>query len=175
MDILSDFGIRVKELRLRSGMSQEVLAYRVGIDRTYLSGIERGERNVSLLNIERIAAALNVTVSYLFSDERFSAKAAYVKKDFQIPFSKRFVYHIDYENKIVAWQVNGVLSGKETESLGNTLLAAFSLFKKGEARALVDHMFLAIEKCSILQQEFFMFIRNDFIFMHRFDMEPLWA
>lgn len=139
LDILADFGTRVRELRLRSGMSQEVLAYHAGLDRTYLSGVERGDRNVSLRNIERISAALNITVSYLFSDERFSTTPAYVSKDFQTPLSERFAYHVDYENKIVAWQVNGVLSGQETETIGKTLLMAVSYFNKGEVSAFVDH------------------------------------
>lgn len=139
LEILADFGIRVKELRLRSGISQEVLAHRSGLDRTYISGLERGDRNVSLVNIEKIADALNITISYLFSDERFTPIAAYVKKDFQIPFSERFVYHIDFENKIVSWQINGVLNLQELKSLTNILLGAVSNFKKGEVDVFVDH------------------------------------
>jgi len=72
VDIRSEFGIRVKELRARSGISQELLAERAGLDRTYMSGVERGERNISIVNIEKIAAALNVSIEYLFSSERFS-------------------------------------------------------------------------------------------------------
>ncbi len=53
MDIRSEFGKRVRELRARSGMSQELLADRSGLDRTYISGVERGERNISLVNIEK--------------------------------------------------------------------------------------------------------------------------
>ncbi|SFM51376.1 Helix-turn-helix [Paenibacillus sp. 1_12] len=120
-------------------MSQGILAYRAGLDRTYISGVERGERNISLHNIERIAIELNITVPYLCSDERFYSEAAYLRKDFEIPFSKRFVYNVDYENKIIAWQVNGVLSGQETESLGKTILSVLSHFRKGEVRAFVDH------------------------------------
>jgi transcriptional regulator with XRE-family HTH domain len=48
-------------------MSQEVLAYRAGLDRTYISGVERGERNVSIVNIAKIAKALQVPVGYIFS------------------------------------------------------------------------------------------------------------
>jgi len=76
MDIRSKFGQRVKQLRSRRGMSQELLAHRAGLDRTYISGVERGERNISLVNIEKIAAALNVSVAYLFSEERFSTTPA---------------------------------------------------------------------------------------------------
>ena len=61
------FGKRVRELRLTRGLSQEKLAHRAGMHRTYLGGIERGERNPSLKNIQAIAVALNVTLSELFS------------------------------------------------------------------------------------------------------------
>ncbi|MGO4119072.1 helix-turn-helix domain-containing protein, partial [Rhizobium ruizarguesonis] len=64
MDIRAEFGQRVRELRARSGMSQELLAYRAGLDRTYISGVERGERNISIVNMEKIAAALQVSMGY---------------------------------------------------------------------------------------------------------------
>jgi transcriptional regulator with XRE-family HTH domain len=53
-------------LREKSGISQEAFAHECGLDRTYISGIERGRRNVSLKNIERIAEALEVSLSELF-------------------------------------------------------------------------------------------------------------
>ena len=56
----------MRELRERRGMSQEQLAQRCGLHRTYVGGIERGERNPSLINIGRIAAALGVEVGELF-------------------------------------------------------------------------------------------------------------
>ena len=65
--IKKQFGDRVRELRLSKGLSQEELAFRVSIHRTYIGGIERGERNPSLKNIAAIANALGVTLSELFS------------------------------------------------------------------------------------------------------------
>lgn len=59
------FGKRVRELRLATGLSQEALAHKAGIDRTYMSGVERGVRNPSLKNIARIAKALDVGVAEL--------------------------------------------------------------------------------------------------------------
>ena len=64
-EIQRRFGKRVRELRLARGLSQEELAFRVGIHRTYLGGVERGERNPSLKNIAAIAEALGVTLSEL--------------------------------------------------------------------------------------------------------------
>ena len=58
--ILKAFGNRIKAIRLVQGISQEQLGQLAELDRTYISGIERGLRNVSLINIERLAAALNV-------------------------------------------------------------------------------------------------------------------
>lgn len=60
------FGRRVRELRDTKGLSQEAFAEECGLDRTYISGIERGKRNVSLENIRVIAKALNVSLSRLF-------------------------------------------------------------------------------------------------------------
>lgn len=65
-DITVRFGARVRSLRKRAGLSQEEFAAKCQLDRTYMSGIERGKRNVALRNIEAIANALNLTVSKLF-------------------------------------------------------------------------------------------------------------
>jgi transcriptional regulator with XRE-family HTH domain len=63
--LLQNFGDRVRALRLDLGVSQEKLALDCGLDRTYISGIERGKRNVSLVNIHRLADALGVPASDL--------------------------------------------------------------------------------------------------------------
>lgn len=63
--ILKQFGNRVKILRRKNNWSQEELAKKAGLHRTYIGSIERSERNVSLINIERIAKALKVKISDL--------------------------------------------------------------------------------------------------------------
>ena len=65
--ILVRFGARVRELRKIRGVSQESLALASDLDRTYIGGVERGERNVSLINIYRIADGLRVTPKELFN------------------------------------------------------------------------------------------------------------
>jgi transcriptional regulator with XRE-family HTH domain len=60
------FGRQVAELRRRAGLSQEALAFESGLARSYLGGVERGQRNISLINICRLAAALQVKPSQLF-------------------------------------------------------------------------------------------------------------
>lgn len=67
-DILERFGERVRELRSAQGYSQETFAHAVGLDRTYIGGIERGERNVALRNIARIAQTLGISISQLTKD-----------------------------------------------------------------------------------------------------------
>ena len=64
-DILSRFGKRVRERREALELSQEAFAGKCGLDRTYISGIERGVRNLSLRNIEIVANALGATISEL--------------------------------------------------------------------------------------------------------------
>jgi transcriptional regulator with XRE-family HTH domain len=63
--LLVRFGHRVRDLRRGLGLSQEAFATACGLDRTYVSGIERGRRNVSLRNLAALARALGVTVSEL--------------------------------------------------------------------------------------------------------------
>ncbi len=65
-DIRERFGDAVRDRRETLGMTQEDLAEKASIHRTYVSDIERGSRNVSLINIERLAAALSTSMSGLF-------------------------------------------------------------------------------------------------------------
>lgn len=66
MDIKIWVGRRVKELRNKLGISQEELADLVGLYRTYITSVECGRRNISIVNIEKLAKALNVTLSEFF-------------------------------------------------------------------------------------------------------------
>ncbi|WP_218627440.1 helix-turn-helix transcriptional regulator [Caballeronia sp. dw_19] len=67
--LIKEFGAQIRYLRTAAGLSQEEFADTCGLDRTYIGGIERGERNPSLKNILRIADALNVPVRSLFECE----------------------------------------------------------------------------------------------------------
>ena len=66
--ILKRFGKAVRAKRNELGVSQEEFADMCGLDRSYVGGVERGERNLSLVNIERIAKALKISLSELFRD-----------------------------------------------------------------------------------------------------------
>ena len=67
--ILIDFGIKVRESRKKIGLSQEQLSFRADLHRTYIGMIERAEKNITLLNIEKIANALNVNMKELFNEQ----------------------------------------------------------------------------------------------------------
>lgn len=64
--ITEEVGKRIRELRNKTGLSQEKFAAKIGMDRTYFASIELGKRNVALKNIEKIANGLDVPLSNLF-------------------------------------------------------------------------------------------------------------
>ena len=64
-DVLAKFGTRVRERRLLLGLSQEELATRAGVHRTYIGMVERAEKNVTLRNIDRLAHALELPIDQL--------------------------------------------------------------------------------------------------------------
>lgn len=61
------FGQRIRELRIKKGISQEALANLAGIDRTYIPGIENGKRNVSIIIIEKLAMVFEISLSELLN------------------------------------------------------------------------------------------------------------
>ena len=66
--ITDKIGNRIRELRSRTGLSQEKFAQKIGMDRTYFASVELGKRNISIVNIEKIANGLDVTLSEFFKD-----------------------------------------------------------------------------------------------------------
>lgn len=71
MDVKLKIGQRIKELRINAEMSQKDLAYSADLDRSYIASIENGQRNVSIVNIEKIAIALGLSLKELFNDDEF--------------------------------------------------------------------------------------------------------
>lgn len=67
-DLRLHFAARMRAVRLSAGLSQEALAEACGLHRTYIGSVERGERNISIDNIERIAVSLGVAPSALLGD-----------------------------------------------------------------------------------------------------------
>jgi transcriptional regulator with XRE-family HTH domain len=71
-DVFVRFGKKLREIRESRGVSQEKLAEMAYLHRTYVSSVERGKRNISLLNIERLAKALGVSLQELMPDNQKS-------------------------------------------------------------------------------------------------------
>lgn len=66
--ITDKIGNRIRDLRSRTGLSQEKFAQKIGMDRTYFASVELGKRNISIVNIEKIANGLDVSLSEFFKD-----------------------------------------------------------------------------------------------------------
>lgn len=71
MNIKEKVGKRLKELRSTKGLSQEKFAFECELDRTYIASIEQGRRNISILNIEKIAKAFDISVTEFFNSKIF--------------------------------------------------------------------------------------------------------
>jgi transcriptional regulator with XRE-family HTH domain len=67
MDLCSVIGTNIRKLRAANGLSQEELAFRAGIDRSYLSEVENGHKNLSVNLLDQIAAALGVGIGDMFA------------------------------------------------------------------------------------------------------------
>lgn len=66
--ITTEIGKRIRELRVQAGLSQEKFAQKIGMDRTYFASVELGKRNISIVNIEKIANGLEISLSELFGN-----------------------------------------------------------------------------------------------------------
>jgi transcriptional regulator with XRE-family HTH domain len=71
MNVRSKIGCRIKELRGKNEMSQKDLAYSSDLDRSYIASVEKGNRNISIVNIEKIATALGVSLQFFFANDQF--------------------------------------------------------------------------------------------------------
>ena len=71
MNIKLKVGQRIKELRTKLGISQEALANRADIDRTYVTDVENGRRNIAIENLEKLILALDVSISDFFNSTEF--------------------------------------------------------------------------------------------------------
>jgi transcriptional regulator with XRE-family HTH domain len=71
VDVKTKIGQRIKQLRETANMSQKDLAFMAELDRSYIASVENGQRNISIVNIEKIATALGVTVKEFFNNNNF--------------------------------------------------------------------------------------------------------
>ena len=75
MEIKPIIGQRIKQLREKNGISQKDLAFESNLDRSYIASVENGKRNISIVNIKKIASALKVSLKEFFNDEEFNHTA----------------------------------------------------------------------------------------------------
>ncbi len=68
-ELLQKVGERIRYLRIEAGLSQEKLSFECNLDRTYIGSVERGERNIAVINLNKLAKALNVSISELLEIE----------------------------------------------------------------------------------------------------------
>jgi len=68
-ELLQKVGERIRRFRIEAGLSQEKLSFECNLDRTYIGSVERGERNIALINLNKLAKALNVSISILLEIE----------------------------------------------------------------------------------------------------------
>ena len=71
MDVKVKIGKRIRQLRESAELSQKDLAYTADLDRSYIASVENGQRNISIINIEKITKALDVTLKEFFNDIEF--------------------------------------------------------------------------------------------------------
>ena len=74
MDIRAKVGQRIRELRKEIGLTQEALSFKAEVDKTYVNEVENGKRNVSIINLEKIVLALEVSVTEFFAHPVFAEK-----------------------------------------------------------------------------------------------------
>ena len=72
MDIRGKIGMRIKELRTKLNLTQEKLAFKAEVDKTYLNEVENGKRNISVINFEKIIVALDSSFSDFFNSKIFN-------------------------------------------------------------------------------------------------------
>ena len=72
MDIRKKVGARIKQLRLVLKLTQEKLAFKAEVDKTYLNEVENGKRNISMVNLEKVVKALEVSFKEFFDSKDFS-------------------------------------------------------------------------------------------------------
>lgn len=71
MDITKKFGEKIRQIRKQQKMSQNELAEKSGLHRTYIGAVERGERNITLINADKIAQALSLKLFELLKDDEY--------------------------------------------------------------------------------------------------------
>lgn len=145
MDVLINFGSRIRELRMKLGMTQEALASLAEMDRSYVGAIERGEKNLSLINIAKLADALDVDLGYIFEDDHLSPRSVVLRREQKRPLKERFLYDVDVMENVIAWKIAGPLNEYDVKEIVQQIRSMTLLLRKGEIKLLVDNRSMVID------------------------------
>jgi transcriptional regulator with XRE-family HTH domain len=74
MDIKTKIGLRIKELRTEKNLTQEAIAFKAEVDRTFMNHVENGRRNVSIESLEKIVSGLDTNIKDFFNSDLFNGK-----------------------------------------------------------------------------------------------------
>ena len=74
MDIKTKIGLRIKELRTEKNLTQEAIAFKAEVDRTFMNHVENGRRNVSIESLEKIISGLDTNIKEFFNSDLFNGK-----------------------------------------------------------------------------------------------------
>jgi transcriptional regulator with XRE-family HTH domain len=74
MDIKTKIGLRIKELRTEKNLTQEAIAFKAEVDRTFMNHVENGRRNVSIESLEKIVSGLDTNIKEFFNSDLFNGK-----------------------------------------------------------------------------------------------------
>lgn len=74
MDIKTKIGLRIKELRTEKNLTQEAIAFKAEIDRTFMNHVENGRRNISIESLEKVLSGLEITIKDFFDNDLFNGK-----------------------------------------------------------------------------------------------------
>ena len=74
MDIKAKIGLRIKEIRTEKNLTQEAVAWKAEVDRTFMNHVENGRRNVSIESLEKIASGLDTNIKEFFNSDLFNGK-----------------------------------------------------------------------------------------------------
>jgi transcriptional regulator with XRE-family HTH domain len=127
--ILRYVGSKIRSIRNSTGISQEELGFRCSLDRTYISDVELGKRNISLINLNAIANALNVDLYEIFSKSNESKKPLKVKENFYI-INKGFNIECGFTVSAKDIQFAALMTSNQLEEL------PFALFQSINLKAL---------------------------------------
>ena len=74
MDIKAKIGLRIKEIRIEKNLTQEAVAWKAEVDRTFMNHVENGRRNVSVESLEKIVSGLDTNIKEFFNSDLFNGK-----------------------------------------------------------------------------------------------------